>query len=111
MDILVVSSLATVTDELEAANYLSDSEETEKLSDNDATGDKLGSADVTDGLKESAGRDGAGAERLEEVLVVGLEGGDGAIIAMLAQPIDREADALTVKHTVGTSSGLGRRVC
>lgn len=77
---LVVSGLATVADELEAANHLADGEETEDLGEDDAASDELGSSDAADGLEESAGRDGAVADGLEEVLVVGLEGGDGAVI-------------------------------
>lgn len=78
----MVSGLATVADELEAANHLADGEETEELGEDDTTSDELGSTNAADGLEESAGRDGAGADGLEDVLVVGLEGGDGAVIVM-----------------------------
>lgn len=80
----MVSGLATVADELEAANHLADGEETEEFGEDDAASDDLGSTDAADGLEESAGRDGAGADGLEDVLVVGLEGGDGAVMALLA---------------------------
>lgn len=77
---LVVSGLAGVADELEAANHLADGEEAQALSGDDATSDELGGADVADGLEEGLGRleEAAGADRVEEVLVGGLESGHGA---------------------------------
>lgn len=82
---LVVSSLAAVADELEATNHLADGEETKALGEDDTASSELGSANVADLLEESLGRaqDGAGLDGSEQVLVVGLEGGDGAKAALV----------------------------
>jgi hypothetical protein len=76
-------SLPSVSNQLESANDLTDSEETQQLSSNDSASSKLGSADIADTLEDVGW---VGAERdervgvsdaLDELLEVGLEGGNG----------------------------------
>lgn len=75
---MVAGSLAVVTDELEAAEHLTNSEEAEALGEDNTASNELGSTNVADLLEELLGRreEGAGAERAPKRLVVGLESGD-----------------------------------
>jgi hypothetical protein len=78
--LVVRRRLAVVADNLEAADHLADGEEAEALGEDDAAGDELGGADVADGLEDGLGglEEAAGLDGSPGVLVVGLEGGDGA---------------------------------
>jgi hypothetical protein len=79
-----VVHLAAVPDELEAANHFADGEEAEALGEQDAAGGRLGSCDVAQllgvgGLDDAVEEPGRVLELLDQVLVVGLEGLEGAI--------------------------------
>lgn len=79
--LVVRTGLAVVADELEAADHLADGEEADALGEDDAAGGELGGAEVA-GLGEEVlgrGEDGAVLDGLPEVLVVGLDVGDGAV--------------------------------
>lgn len=86
--------LTVVSDKLESADYLSDSEEPEALGKDDTAGGELGVADAGDvaGGLLGAGLDGLGygvgdlaglSDALPSALVEGLEGGGGAVICSL----------------------------
>lgn len=84
---LVVGGLAVVADDLEAADHLTDGEEAQGLGEDDADGGELRGAEVADGVDGGLGRgDGAGLDGAEDLLVVGLEGGDGAASCQLLGP-------------------------
>lgn len=83
---LVVSAgLAVVSDNLEAANHLTDGEESDALGSNDTAGNKLSIAEVAGLLEHVLGRleEGAVLEGSPESLVGVLEGGDGTIATIL----------------------------
>jgi hypothetical protein len=69
-----------VADELHAADHFADGEETDTLGEDDAAGGELGGAEVAGLVEEVLGgaEDGAVLDGLPQVLVVGLNGGDGA---------------------------------
>lgn len=81
---LVVGGLAVVADDLEAADHLADGEEAQGLGEDDADRGELRGAEVADGVDGGLGRgDGAVLDGAEDLLVVGLEGGDGAASSQL----------------------------
>lgn len=73
------SGLAAVPDELEAADHLANGEEADELGGDDTCGGELGAGDVPDVVDNGLGglEEAAGAEGGPDVLVEGLEGGDG----------------------------------
>lgn len=70
-----------VADELHSADDLANGEETEKLGSDNAARGELGSTNIPGLLdKVLAGLDeGSSLDGLDDVLVVGLEGGYGAV--------------------------------
>lgn len=84
---MVGARLAVVSNNLEAANHFSDGEETEALGSDDTAGHKLRVADVA-GLLQNVLRSleqGAVLERLPQVLIDVLKGGDGTASTELAK--------------------------
>lgn len=79
-NLVVRAGLAVVADELHATDHLADGEETNTLGEDDAAGCELRGAEVASLVKEVLGgaEDGAVLDGFPEVLVVGLDGGDGA---------------------------------
>lgn len=77
---MVRGGLAVVSDNLEAANHLTDGEETEALGGNDTGGGELGVAEVAGLLEDVLGclEEGASLEGSPEGLVGVLESGHGA---------------------------------
>jgi hypothetical protein len=78
--LVVRPSLAVVSDELETANHLSDSEESKTFGEYDTTGNDLSGAEVSCLLQEVLWRleDAAILDRSPEVLVVRLKSSNGA---------------------------------
>lgn len=74
------SSLTAVAHKLEATEHLANGEETEEFGSDDTTSSKLGGAEALDLLEEVLGRNRPALNRLDEVLVVRLEGGHGAVM-------------------------------
>ena len=72
--------LAAVTDQLESANHLANSEETHALSQDDAAGDHLGSIEIPGLLEEVLRRshDASVLDGRPQTSVEALEGGHGA---------------------------------
>jgi hypothetical protein len=79
-NLVVRGGLAVVANELHAANHLADGEETDALGEDDTAGGELGGAEVAGLVEEVLGgaEDSAVLDGSPEVLVVGLDGGDGA---------------------------------
>lgn len=77
---MVGAGLAVVSDNLEAANHLTDGEESEAFSGYNTTGDELCVADVAGQLEQVLGslEQCAILERVPQVLIDVLEGGKGA---------------------------------
>jgi hypothetical protein len=77
---VVRANLTVVSNELEAANDLTNGEETEGLGEDDTAGGKLGHAEISYGVDEALGgsEDAAAGNGLPEALVEGLEGSGGA---------------------------------
>lgn len=69
-----------VADQLEPANHLANGEETKALGEDDTAGGELGGTDVADALEDGSGglEEAAGLDGPPDVLVVALEGGNGA---------------------------------
>lgn len=101
--LVVGGGLAVVADELEAANHLSDGEESEALCENDAAGDELSSADVANALDGGAGglENATGPDGLPDVLVVCLEGGDGTAQAQAVSIATRSDIRVRLEGTYG----------
>lgn len=78
---MVRGGLAVVADNLHAADHLADGEETDALGEDDAASGQLGGAEVAGLVEEvlGGGEDGAVLDGAPEVLVVGLDGCDGAV--------------------------------
>lgn len=74
---MVRAGLATVSNKLESTNDLANGEESKTLGGDNTTGSELGGAEVLGLLDEGLGRldQGPVLNGLEQVLVVGLEGG------------------------------------
>jgi hypothetical protein len=75
----VRSGLSAVANQLESANHLTNSEESEALSQNDAASNELTGSQATDLLEEVLRRseDGAALDGFPKGLVERLEGGNG----------------------------------
>lgn len=99
--------LAVVADELETADHLADGEEAEALSEENTSSGDLCPGDVADVLEGSAslGEERAGLDGLDEVLKVGLEGGDGGRSHALA-PEDNAAKLSSDLAVVDDEGGL-----
>lgn len=111
---MVRAGLAAVANELESANHLAHGEEAEALSGDDTTNGELSGADIPGLLDEGLGglEDGPVPNRVEQVLVVGLEGGDGTEDASLVPcPRTSSASLLGSLLTGGSSSGSGKCTC
>jgi hypothetical protein len=80
VNLVVGSNLAVVADELEAADHLTNGEESEALGKDNATSNDLGGIDIADLLEQGLWRleDGSVLHRGPQVLVKGLEGGGRA---------------------------------
>lgn len=113
---MVRSALASVADELETSDDLTNGEETEQLGEDNTAGNELGRTDVADVVDDGLGRleDAASAEGGPDVLVEALEGGEGAAkkggqvntISWSARQLREERGDLAL--TVGSSFGPGR---
>lgn len=74
---MVRSGVASVADQLHAAQHLADGEEAEDLAEDDEAGDELHVGEVAQGGNGRLGEEGGGVLHvLDELLVVGLEGGE-----------------------------------
>lgn len=102
-----------VANQLESADHLANGEEAEALGSDDSASDELGSAEISGLAEEVLGGldDGSVLDGLQQVLVGGLEGGDGAIRYLVSRELLRHVRQRGGILTEGSSSGRGRQSC
>ena len=93
---MVSGSLAAVANQLESANHLANGEEAEALGEDDTTSSDLDTVEIPGLVEEVLGglKEGPVLDGLQCVLVVGLEGRDGAVLNIVSQRFHRLVLAL-----------------